>query len=104
MSLPRSSQVVRYDFICRGDEWDESVPSDTGDWVRWEDYERLDAEVAHARLALGGFGDPNGPFGGDLANGINAISMRCAAAEKALKQTEQERDEALRWKGMAEGC
>jgi hypothetical protein len=44
------------------------------------------AQIDSARQALGGFGDPNGPFGGDLTNGINAISMRCAAAEKGLKE------------------
>ncbi len=47
-----------------------------------------------AREALGGFGDPNGPFCGDVANGINAISLRCACAEQALAAAEKRQIEA----------
>jgi len=47
---------------------------------------QVTVEIERAQVALGGFGDPSGPFGGDLANGINAISMRCAGAEKRIAQ------------------
>lgn len=68
---------------------------DSGEWVAYDAHLSAmstalarvkDLEQARdaARTALGGFGDPNGPFGGDLTNGINAISLRCASAEKDL--------------------
>lgn len=75
--------------------FDAMKPLHYGKWVRREDYEALQIRLAevekerdNAREALGGFGDPRGPFGGDVANGIRAISMRCAAAEKARDHAE----------------
>jgi hypothetical protein len=45
----------------------------------------LEAEIAGAKHALGDFAGPT--FGGTLAGGIDALSLRCASAEKQERAT-----------------
>jgi len=50
--------------------------------------EEMRNEISAAKSVCGGF--VNDPFDGSLSTAIQAISMRCGAAERRVKELEQE--------------